>query len=1035
MIEQYLRQRRFFFLPLLLLLAMAATPAQAQREWNIWYFGEYAGVDFNTGLPVALGNGMMRQLEGCASIAHPRTGKLLFYTSGDTVWNALHRPMPNGWELKSSAPNWTSSQSAIIVPYPRDTNRYFIFTADCGEYWDGSHPTTGISYSIVDMRADNGLGDVVVKNVNIMPKATEKLAFTRHANGRDFWVVVHEFGNQKFWSFLVTPAGVNPTPVISTTGYPHAGDPFNNIGVMKISPNGKKLALAIWYEGVAELLDFNNRTGQVSNPIQLPTDGLEYGLSFSPDNSKLYVSRANRSGSAIHQYDISSNSPLLIIASRIKIADFAPNELGDMQIGPDRKIYVAQGNSVWLGVIHSPNAGGLGCNYQANGVMLAVSSNIRRASYLGLPNVLLTDPAGIDPQLAPPVARFTPSRQAICAGESITFTDLSLENPTSWQWFFPGGSPAVSSEQHPQNVEYSTPGEYEAMLVASSPKGTDTARIQITVNPLPAIAVGNGAQEVSICAGSSIQLNATGGVSFQWSPAQGLSCTDCPNPIARPTVTTTYTLTAVNQFGCRASDNITVKVLPTPVAAAGPDQTICRAASTVLEGSGNGSYRWSPAEGLSCTDCAQPVATPSVSTTYRLIVSNAEGCSDTDEVNITVLPAPSVTAGPDTAVCPGTPVQLTVTEGKEYRWSPAAGLSCTDCRQPIATPDTTTTYTVQVTDGAGCPGVGTVTITTRPHPDVDAGAALTICEGDSIRLEPSGAARYTWQPAQGLSCTDCANPMAKPAQTTTYTVTGYDASGCWDTDTITVAINPAPAILHAHIERDYRPYPGTRINVPIVIDESLDGAGVTEIIVTVNFEPAMLQLVNGGVGLTNTLLAGTLLDGWLAIPLDTANGKYRVRLIAPPGQTIGGGAGALLKLRFQTYLGYPPTSELPFDIELVGAGCTRVITSPGFVKLDSVCGLNLRLITIGVDDYALDQNRPNPFNPTTDIPFSLGLDGPTELTIHDASGREVATLVKQHLSPGKYQVTWDATGFPSGLYYCRLTSGHWSKVQTMMLVK
>ncbi|KXK57185.1 MAG: carboxypeptidase [Chlorobi bacterium OLB7] len=806
MIEQYLRQRRFFLLPLLL-LAMAATPAQAQREWNIWYFGEYAGVDFNTGLPVALGNGMMRQLEGCASIAHPRTGKLLFYTSGDTVWNALHRPMPNGWKLKSSAPNWTSSQSAIIVPYPRDTNRYFIFTADCGEYWDGSHPTTGISYSIVDMRADNGLGDVVVKNVNIMPKATEKLAFTRHANGRDFWVVVHEFGNQNFWSFLVTPAGVNPTPVISTTGYPHAGDPFNNIGVMKISPNGKKLALAIWYEGVAELLDFNNRTGQVSNPIQLPTDGLEYGLSFSPDNSKLYVSRANRSGSAIHQYDISSNSPLLIIASRIKIADFAPNELGDLQIGPDRKIYVAQGNSVWLGVIHSPNAGGLGCNYQANGVMLAVSSNIRRGSYLGLPNVLLTDPAGIDPQLVPPVARFTPSRQAICAGESITFTDLSLENPTSWQWFFPGGSPAVSSEQHPQNIEYSTPGEYEAMLVASSPKGTDTARIQITVNPLPAIAVGNGAQEVSICAGSSIQLNATGGVSFQWSPAQG------------------------------------------------------------------------------------------------------------------------------------------------------------------------------------------------------------------------------------LSCTDCANPMAKPAQTTIYTVTGYDASGCWDTDTITVAINPAPAILHAHIERHYRPYPGTRINVPIVIDESLDGAGVTEIIVTVNFEPAMLQLVNGGVGLTNTLLAGTLLDGWLAIPLDTANGKYRVRLIAPPGQTLGGGAGALLKLRFQTYLGYPPTSELPFDIELVGAGCTRVITSPGFVKLDSVCGLNLRLITIGVDDYALDQNRPNPFNPTTDIPFSLGLDGPTELTIHDASGREVATLVKQHLSPGKYQVTWDATGFPSGLYYCRLTSGHWNKVQTMMLVK
>ena len=116
-LTRYVLQRCLYLLPLLLL---AVSPAHAQREWNIWYFGEYAGVDFNTGFPVALGNGMMRQLEGCASIAHPRTGKLLFYTSGDTVWNALHRPMPNGWKLKSSAPNWTSTQSAIIVPFPRD---------------------------------------------------------------------------------------------------------------------------------------------------------------------------------------------------------------------------------------------------------------------------------------------------------------------------------------------------------------------------------------------------------------------------------------------------------------------------------------------------------------------------------------------------------------------------------------------------------------------------------------------------------------------------------------------------------------------------------------------------------------------------------------------------------------------------------------------------------------------------------------------------------------------------------------------------
>ena len=86
-------------------------------------------------------------------------------------------------------------------------------------------------------------------------------------------------------------------------------------------------------------------------------------------------------------------------------------------------------------------------------------------------------------------------------------------------------------------------------------------------------------------------------------------------------------------------------------------------------------------------------------------------------------------------------------------------------------------------------------------------------------------------------------------------------------------------------------------------------------------------------------------------------------------------------------------------------------------------------------NYTLDQNKPNPFNPTTDITFSLGLDGQTKLEVLDALGRKVATLVDGYMQPGTYQVTWDASGHPSGLYYYRLSSGVWTRTSSMILRK
>jgi hypothetical protein len=105
------------------------------------------------------------------------------------------------------------------------------------------------------------------------------------------------------------------------------------------------------------------------------------------------------------------------------------------------------------------------------------------------------------------------------------------------------------------------------------------------------------------------------------------------------------------------------------------------------------------------------------------------------------------------------------------------------------------------------------------------------------------------------------------------------------------------------------------------------------------------------------------------------------------------------------------------------------------VRIDSICGLSVRLIESFATAYKLGGNEPNPFNPTTEIPFSLGLDGWTRLDVFDVSGQRVALLVDGYLAAGIYGVTWDASSQGSGLYYYRLTSGDWSRTGRMLIVK
>src|SRR5690606_17872425 len=173
----------------------------AQNEAANWYFGSKAGLTFNSGYPVAETNGEIDTSEGCSTISD-KLGNLLFYSDGITVWNRNHEVMQNGNGLDG---DFSSTQSALIVPKPYDENIYYIFTVD------DRAGAKGLRYSEVDMSLDGGLGAVLPSNKNtpLANPTTEKITAVESADGVNIWVISHLWDSDAFIAFQVTSTGVN----------------------------------------------------------------------------------------------------------------------------------------------------------------------------------------------------------------------------------------------------------------------------------------------------------------------------------------------------------------------------------------------------------------------------------------------------------------------------------------------------------------------------------------------------------------------------------------------------------------------------------------------------------------------------------------------------------------------------------------------------------------------------------------------------------------------------------------------------------
>ena len=363
------------FLLLFLNSLLLVFNSYGQGENNIWYFGYYAGLDFNSGIPVPLTNGQMNQWEGVATISDS-AGNLLFYTDGMTVWNRNHQVMPNGIGL---AGDNSSTQSATIVQVPGSSTQYYIFTVP------PNSSTGNFCFSIVDITLDSGFGDVTTKNYILHSSSSEKCIALYKTGTSDVWVIAHST-DTIFYSYLVTPTGINPPVLSSNQLYTCA----YNVGYMKASPRGNKNASAIYCATTSNfaLYDFDCSSGIVSNEmvISVGNPGGIYGIEFSPDGTKLYVVPWMVTGGSttyILQYDITLGSAAAIAASKDTIGNISQPGVGDAQIGPDQKIYISKNNGDSLAVINDPNLPGLSCGFVENAVYLGGS-----LSGIGLPALI-----------------------------------------------------------------------------------------------------------------------------------------------------------------------------------------------------------------------------------------------------------------------------------------------------------------------------------------------------------------------------------------------------------------------------------------------------------------------------------------------------------------------------------------------------------------------------------------------------------------------------------------------------------------------
>lgn len=649
---------------LVLCWLLAGSQAMAQHQFSNWYFGERASFTFLTNPVSVLYQGIPDLLYDSSCVSDS-AGTLQFIASGYNIWDRNMQLMPGG-DLASPT---MVGYEVMAVPQPGHPGRYYVFVPR--NWFRNSNPSTppplerpNLTYFIVDMRQRGGLGTVVARDsvlalpitpnvktmfggsANIGGYVQSEIAAVRHANGRDQWLIVKN-DQQQYLSFLLDQHGVHAQPVVTPNPL---GRVFRGSGraLLKASTDGRTLASShfillfprdasgitrrLYYTEVAR---FDARSGRVASSYVIP-DSASFrassgnvfgvgGLEFSPDGTRLYCDTLR--GREIWQYDLAAGSPAAVAASRTTVAAGASlanqgGGAGNLQLGPDGRIYQVGSRARWLSRFETPNAKGLNSAFQDSVLEFidrtyAYNGLPKAPNDLGMNSVSATGPGSI-------------SVGAQCAGEPVQFT--SSQSPfvsgAVYSWNFgdlASGTLNTGTGQAPAHI-YQQSGAYTVTLNISGPNGQQYSTFKVVyIQPGPVVSF--GAPRYLICPGQSVSLipgAQPSGTSYRWQDGSRQ-----PTLLARQPGT--YMVSITNTNGCTAQASTQVDFLPAPKAFLGKDTTICleqpyllRVRNTLPVGT---TYRWQ--DGF--TGVSYLVQAPGQ---YAVELTASSGCVDRASITI-----------------------------------------------------------------------------------------------------------------------------------------------------------------------------------------------------------------------------------------------------------------------------------------------------------------------------------------------------------------------------------------------------------------
>jgi gliding motility-associated-like protein len=614
----------------LIFLSLAAT---GQKQNNNWCFGSKAGLDFNTGTPTAFTSAMNCD-EGSASVSHRRTGALLFYTDGVRVYNRTHAIMPNGNGIGNDFLS-SSLQGMLIVPFTDDSNKYFVFALEHESAAEGA-----LFYSVVDMRLDGGIGDVVSsqKKIKLGKGFVEGMQAVPTCDGH--WLLLSSRTSNEFVAYRINASGIDTQAVFSQMSSPYI---TSVLGAMKISPDRKKLLYATYTSrqvggvnyAVATLYDFDERTGKVLNGEHLidPTpNATHYSVEFSEDGSKAYVSDIRY---GIYQFDLALPTPTAIKASKKTVYQNTTGSAASLlQMGPDKNIYVATYGMNSIARISNTNTAVPGCVYTTGAVTLAPGTTSLKSLP---PEVTYPEEGSLD-------TFFSTKDVEICAGADMQLQGQDGAISYTWQ----DGS-------NQSTFKVPAEGTYWVTSQFLCSQNTDSFNVKIKSFPLDL------GVDTTICKGHPLTVNATipgDSVEYTWQDGSNADSFI----IAWPG---TYWVT-VDVGTCVIHDTIYIRENDSAYFQLGADTILCTGESYNLYlPAGVDTFRWN----TGVKDSMLTVDTPG---NYFLEIERG-GCSYTDTI-VVQYAEESLHIGNDTLVCNGDELTIGGTSilSSTYTWNTGA---------------------------------------------------------------------------------------------------------------------------------------------------------------------------------------------------------------------------------------------------------------------------------------------------------------------------------------------------------------------------